>query len=299
MQPLNTDTLPDIPKTLVDRAKLSHFKTEDDFMGLTIDLTIETGQYVCVAACTTGKEEFWGRDEAAVGGNMVRMYKLIDAMLDETCKRRGEMSFTLARLIFETAVNVQYLIKNFSKELVESYVEHSLRHEKKLWENIAKQIIERNGILLPIEERMQKSIQRAFDASGITLDDVDLKNKSPWGNQNLYEKAKAVELDALYLAAFGGTSHGIHGAWEDIYGNHLNWDGKRFTPNLSWGTPRPQLLLSLCPVIIETVLSYFRFVSEGLAEHLFRERLEDLVSRIWSVNSAHEAYLSGKTWPEI
>ncbi|MDR9764410.1 DUF5677 domain-containing protein [Rhizobium redzepovicii] len=299
MLPLTTETMPEISKVAVDVAAMAEFTSEEGFMSLAVDLAIETGQYVCVAACTTGKEQSWSRDQAAIGGNMVRIYKLIDAMLDQHCKLRGETSFMLARLVFETIVNVRYLIANFSPALIDSYVEYSLRHEKKLWDDIAKNIVKRNGVVLPIEERMQKSIERAFDAACLSIDAIDPKKKSPWGNRNLYEKAQAVSLDALYLSAFGGTSHGIHGAWEDICGNNLHWDGSRFTPNIEWSMPRPQLLLALCPVIVETVYMYFEFIGEDSARDMFAEPLQNLVDRIASVSAAHEAYLGGKTWPNI
>ncbi len=299
MQPLNNETKPEISKVAIDVATIAKFTTEHEFMSLTIDLAIETGEYVCVAACTTGKEHSWTRDQAAIGGNMVRIYKLVDAMLDQHCKLRGETSFILARLVFETIVNVRYLITNFSTDLIDSYVEYSLRHEKKLWDDIARRIVKRHGIVLPIEERMQKSIERAFEAAGLSIEAVDSKRKSPWGNRNLYEKAQAVGLDALYLSAFGGTSHGIHGAWEDIYGNNLHWDGSRFTPNIKWSTPRPQLLLALCPVVAETVFIYFEFISRDLADGMFAAPLQDLTDRIATVSAAHEAYLAGKTWPNI
>ncbi|MGM4912639.1 DUF5677 domain-containing protein [Rhizobium sp. 768_B6_N1_8] len=299
MDQLNSETLPKIEKTAVDAEAMRGFTSESEFMGLTVGLAVETGQYVCIAASTTGEEPSWNRDQAAIGGNMVRMYKLVDAMLDQTCKHRGEMSFLLARLVFETIVNVQYLIRNFSTSLINSYVEHSLRHEKKLWNDIAQQIVARDGILLPIEDRMQQSIERAFSASGVRMDDVDPKNKAPWGNRNLYQKAEAVGLDALYLSMFGGGSHSIHGSWEEIYGNHLDWDGSRFTPNLEWQRPRPQVLLTICPVIVESVFSYFTFISHKLADELFADPLYDLLQRITSVSTAHEAYLAGKTWPEI
>jgi hypothetical protein len=299
MDQLTSDTFPRIEKVVVDAEAMAAFKSEVDFMGLTVSLAVETGQYVRVAASTTGEQPSWSRDQAAIGGNMVRLYKLVDAMLDQTCKHRGEMSFMLARLVFETVVNVRYLIANYSTELVNSYVEHSLRHEKKLWENIAQQIVSRNGILLPIEDRMQQSIERAFKAAELPMDKVDLKNKAPWGNRNLYQKADAVGLDALYLSAFGGGSHNVHGSWEEIYGNHLEWDGSRFTPNLQWQQPRPQVLLALCPVVIDTVFAYAAFISPRLADELFATPLHDLVNRIISVSVAHETYLAGKTWPEI
>ncbi|MBY5341458.1 hypothetical protein E0H35_12085 [Rhizobium leguminosarum bv. viciae] len=299
MDQLTSETFPKIERTAVDAEAMAGFTSESDFMDLTVRLAVETAEYVCIAASTTGPEAFWNRDQAAIGGNMVRTFKLMDAMLDQTCKDRGEMTFLLARLVFETVVNVQFLIQNFSTSLVNSYVEHSLRHEKKLWNDIAQRIVARNGILLPIEDRMQQSIERAFSASGMEIDDIDPKNKAPWGNRNLYQKAEAVGLDALYLSMFGGGSHSIHGSWEEIYGNHLNWDGSRFTANLEWQAPRPQLLLAICPVIIEAVFAYFTFISQQLADELIADPLTDLLERVTSVSAAHERYLAGKTWPEI
>ena len=52
--------------------------------------------------------------------------------LDLTSKRREEISFIFARLIFETSVNIRFLIANFSKKLINTYVKSALRHERKL-----------------------------------------------------------------------------------------------------------------------------------------------------------------------
>jgi hypothetical protein len=291
----------DIKRTEIDWGAVKKFNTEEQFMEVCVSLVIEVASYVCLAAGTTGQERTWDRNQACIGGNMVRLYKLLNAFLDQTCQRRLEITFLLARLIFECVVNIKYLVENYSPELIESYVSYSLRHERRQRNSIESNIASRNGIILPIEDRMFKSIDRAVRAAGITLTDINLNNKKPWGGKNFYERTKAVGLDQLYSAAFGGGSHIIHGNWQDLYGNHLEWDEQtnRFSPKLKFTRPRPQYLTTIALVVIQVVPMYFTFMGgEGVGEH-FATLLEDLDSRVTRLVHAHEAYLGGKSWPEI
>jgi hypothetical protein len=120
----------EVERVEVDPAKIATFATEQEFVGLAVSLMIELASYSCIAATTLGPSQVWDRDHAAVGGNMVRLYKLLVSLLDQTCQRREEISWILGRLIFETAVNIRYLIANFSQELIDSYVKHALRQER-------------------------------------------------------------------------------------------------------------------------------------------------------------------------
>ena len=102
----------EVERVEVDAAKMAAFTNEDDFLSLAVSLMVEVASYSFVAATTLGASPVWDRDRAAVGGNMVRLYKLLDSFLDQTCQRREEISWILGRLIFETAVNIRYLIAN-------------------------------------------------------------------------------------------------------------------------------------------------------------------------------------------
>ena len=148
---------------------------------------------------------------------------------------------------------------------------------------------------------MLKSIERSATIAEVSLDDIDLKDKRPWGGKNIFERARDVGLDAMYLAAFSGVSHNIHGNWHDLYGHHLSFDERtaRFSPDLTWSRPRPQLLSSMALVVARVVDEYFRFIaSQEVARHV-RECLEDFESRVQIFVEGHEGFLGGKTWPEI
>src|SRR5262245_14243087 len=188
------DVPPEVKRVDVDLDKVATFTTEEEFTDLAVSLMIEVASYSCVAANTLGTSISWDRDHAAVGGNMVRLYKLLDSFLDQTSRRRDEIAWILGRLIFETAVNIRYLIANFSEELVDSYVQHALRQERRLFDLLHANIRKRGQPLLPIENRTLKSIDRAAAAAGISLGDVDTTDGRPWGGKNIREKTAEVGL---------------------------------------------------------------------------------------------------------
>ena len=85
------------------------------------------------------------RNQAVLGGHLVRLYKLIGALLDQICQRRREITFIIARLAFECIVNIGFLIKFGDAATYDSYVRYSLRQEKRLLDRISKEIEGRHG----------------------------------------------------------------------------------------------------------------------------------------------------------
>jgi hypothetical protein len=293
---------PKIEQVEVVPEKLAASTREAPFVELSFNLLREAGSYVCLAASITGPNPAWDRDQSVVGGNMVRIFKLISGLLDQASQDRLETSVIFARLIFETCVNVRYLVVNFSPELVDSYIRHSLRHERKLNDKIQDSIRQRGGAALPVEERMLKSLERTERIAGVALSRIDLKDKSPWGAKHLHDKAKHVGLGEAYLAAFGGLSHNVHGSWQDIYQYQLattDDEEAEFRPNLEWARVRPQYLFGLAMIVTGTVGNAARFLGGEYALSQIVDKLSDLELRIKLGSSAHEAYLSKKRWPEI
>jgi hypothetical protein len=258
---------PTVNRVNVDPAEVANYRSESQYVALSSRLLKEVASYVCLAACTMGTNPGWSRDQAAVGGNMVRLFKLIAALLDQTAQRRRETSHILVRLAFEAVVNVRYMTAHFSPALIESYIRHSLRHERRLWDTINDNIAKRGGEVQPIEQRMLKSLDRTERVAGISLGSVDPKDNRYWGGKSLREKAKIVGLDSAYLMVFGPMSHNVHGAWHDLYQFHLKTDGAGgFIPNLDWGRPLPQVLFAIGVIAVEAVHDFVDFRGQARIE---------------------------------
>lgn len=174
---------PVIDRVDVSPERIASFKSERDYVGLGLDLMIEAGSYITIAACILGSDGTWTRDQAVIGGNMVRLYKLFSAMLDQTVQHRRETSFILARLAFETIVAIRFLLQEYGPELVDSYVKHSLDHERRLLAAMEQNISARSGLTLPIEDRMRRSIDRIFRSSALTLQELPAKRERDWGGK--------------------------------------------------------------------------------------------------------------------
>ncbi len=286
-----------IKKVAIQEEKIKEFASEKNFLDLSINILIEAGSFVCVAAnlYPIDRKE-WNRDEAILGGHLVRLYKLVSAMLDQTTQLRRETTYIFARLAFECIINLRYLIKHASTELFNSYVEHSLKHERKLRTRILKGIKERGGEKLAIENRMLNSIDKSFKISGANPNNMTHQGPKNWGNKNIYEKADDLGLADVYLAALGGGSHSIHGNWQDLLDFHLitNHDNCTFKSDLKWHFPSPQVLNALSLHATLTIIDYMIWINHPEFPEEVVNALVELQNRILLLDKLHEAFLSSQ-----
>lgn len=277
----------------VSAERLEAFTCEDDFNGLTVELLIEVGCFICVAGnlmpAATGR---WTRNQAVLGGHLVRLYKLISALLDQICQHRQEIIYVLARLAFECIVNLRYLIKFADDPKVfDSFVTYSLRQEKKLHDRIQNDI-QLGGKVLPVHTRMLNSIAKAVKASGARIEELSSSHPRNWANKNLFERAQAIGLDESYIGTFGGPSSSVHGNWGDLLTFQLqtNHSEGTFTPHFEWWNPRPQIATGVAFLAVAAARDYFNFMGEGPVEFM-DERFDELSDRIRAAAKAHESFL--------
>lgn len=289
---MDESSLPDIQRVDIDEATLRTFSSEDEFVGLSVDLLVEADSYVCMAANLFSNPEMaWDREHAVIGGHMVRFYKLLSGLLDQTCQRRRETSFVFARLAFECIVNTLFLIENNAPQLARSYVNHSMRYERRLRKRVRENIERRGGKVLDIERRMLASIERSAEHSGIDLDAPDERDKN-WGGKNLFQKAESVGLGDAYLGAFAGPSHSVHGNWQDLLEYHLEPIGSGlYRPEFGWHRPRPQLLTTLATLSADATEAYLDFIGGGGMDSVV-EDLDDLRERIHRFVLLHDEFLT-------
>ena len=288
-------TLAELDRTPVDETELSSFVNEAQHYGVAFNLFRETAGCVCILASTSvGPEPTWNVEQAVLGGHLVRMFKLMKFVMEESIECRDEMLSVLVRLLAECVINLRYLIRNGSTELIQSYLAYSLRHEKDLADLIRTNVRDRSGVELPIEARMLRSIQRTFDNSQFPEESLPLKKVRNWGGKNLFEKAQNVELGGAYLAIFGGPSRNVHGGWHDLLQYHLECEVPGvFKPNLEFNRPRPQAIYSLTYLIAETLFEYAELLGHPSLGPV-RDRVTDIAERNQLATDSHERYLVAK-----
>lgn len=284
----------EIQKIKVDQETFLKFSCEDDFNKLSFDLLKEASSYLIIASCLMPEEGYWNRDQAIVGGNAVRLYKLIVAFLDQVSQKKEEVSLAMMRLIYEAIVNLTYLIENASKKLFDSYVLYSLQNDKKLYDTINQNIENRGGDKLPIEKRMLTSIKRMFDKSEIEIEDFNETKIRNWGDKNLFDRAVDVKLDDLYSAFFKNGSNSIHGNWVDILRYHINHSELGFEPELTWKRPKPQVSFAISLLVSEVVTKYFDYIGNVQATEFIKNMMDNLMKRISISDQAHEEFLQKK-----
>jgi hypothetical protein len=288
-------TISEIDETTINESELVSFVSEAQHYRVAFNLFRETAGYVCVLANTTvGQSPSWNIEQAVLGGHLVRMFKLMRFAMEESIEHRDELLSVLVRLLAECVINLRYLIKNNSQELIRSYLAYSLQHEKDLASLIRTNVADRGGIELPIEARMLGSINRTFEKSQFPEKSLPTKKVRNWGDKNLFEKAKDVELGDAYIAIFGGPSRNVHGGWHDLLQYHLKCEAPGvFSPKLEFSRPRPQVVYSLTYLISETLQKYVELLAHPAVRPV-AVRLTSLIERNQLASDLHERYLVAK-----
>jgi hypothetical protein len=289
----------DVPRVEVNPEVIKTYTTDDQYMNLLVELTKEAGSLISVVACLVqrnSEQEFepWPRNKAILCALVVRLAKLFTGFLDSVCKDKFEFVLIYARLMYESCVNLRFLIAQDDAETYDDFVQYSLSFEARFLQKINSNISAR-GYRLPIEDRMVASIQRSFSASNVTVEEMAGK-KYQW-RHGLDQRARKVSLEDPYLGLFSLPSHAVHGNWEHLLRYNLREKGEGFLPETSWHPARPQVLGGPMILCLETGRIYLRHMfAEDTAR--LEDELADLKDRFKVVANLHEALLQTQSEPE-
>lgn len=284
-----------IPKTEADVEKIKKYDDEDQFMSLAVELFKEVAQITCILSCAYRLDDKnnprkWFRDEAILGGLMIRLSKLQIALLDQVCQKRLEIANIIFRCIGENLINLRYLLGEGKVDLYEEYIEYSLREEKRLL-NTMRANIRQRGYELPIETRMKMSIERAFHKSLFSPAKVNETKWKSWGDK-IFERAKKANMEEIYFAMFSLPSHAVHGNWQDLITYHLEYENGEFAPRTEWGYPRPQPLFAAALLSAEINKLY---LDEILPECSDKDKIDDILDniaiRVRVTDEVHEQFM--------
>lgn len=287
-----------IYKVPVNSEELLITNREGPFIHLGVELLKELAQYLAILGCMyklddNNNPRLWTRNEAILGGMMIRIVKLMHGFLDNVCKNRMELANIFTRCLAETAVNLKYLLTFQSDELFDEFVAYSLRTEKRFFEEIESNIEER-GHEIPIEIRMKKSIQKSFESSGITPELINSSERSVWGG-SIFNRFKKLGLKDFYVGVFGLHSHFVHGNWQEILRYHLELTEGQYLPNPEWDSPSSQPLFAIGFIVGVTALQYLSEFAPDCEDKAFiNTALEDCIDRTLKADELHEQYLQRK-----
>jgi hypothetical protein len=286
--PINA-MLPDVVE--VDAAILEQCTRDSRFLPLAFELYSEaTGVLaLCGGLAKIANQEF-GRNQAICAGSLVRVAKFMRAVLVLAAdNHHAEVMYALMRPIAESAVTVRFLAAKDDEKLYTRFVEYSLGPERELYDIIQRNIGERGGTVLPIEQQMLDSINVYCERSGLKITDISPKDPD-WGG-NVRQRLDAIGAPDAYAALLRGPSHAIHGSWVDLMMRHLSYEDGKFSPALESDGPDVRFMLPIARFVLVAAHEYLTtFYGDHAQLRPLRERIADLDRRLSQLDNAHRAW---------
>jgi Family of unknown function (DUF5677) len=266
---------------VVDDDALARARSEGPFAHEAVDVLKELLQSVTLVARVRrvdqeGEPRSLSRDEAILAGQMVRLAKLHQGLLEYCSPPRMELFAFVLRGAVETAVNLRYLLKHGSPAVFDAYVHDSLRLDRQLHDRINETVKARGGAVMPMEYGLLEGIERAFRTAGVALDGVSAKSRAAWTEGGIKGRFRALGLEHLYGSYFAVQSNYVHGAWQELYEHHLTMhaDGG-FLPCPEYEDLAVPPLLMATDVLAGAAVDYLRAVAPPVDD---RQVLEDRIA---------------------
>jgi len=283
--------LAEIDIWIKDAPSPGSFQRNDDFMGFTLELMNYALYLLRVGASLAPNERVanigFSKQKAIVVGHLVRLAKLYEGLLVHISKHQAELAAIFARLIFETAVRMEYLMKS-NKKSFRSFVFISYRAEKEMLEDLSDKA--KNRPLIKIEKRMMRKIKSRLKKDEISIG--ELMNNKNWklDGKDFRSILKHLGRGLTYSYVFGSASHSIHGDWHEISLHHLEKDGRYYQPKLDYAAPDPRLACPLTQVCLEVLLAYLKW-SKCDPDEMISPVVLKLLELNQAVDIAHENML--------
>jgi hypothetical protein len=197
------------PRVAVNREVLEKL-SDQELMQVSIQLYREASLTIQACAQNHAPAKLTDRSRAICCGLLVRLGKYmlaVDTLVthQDSC---ADVLMAINRCMFESAVNVTYLLHVDTPEVYEDFVKKGLGPEREYHDLVQQNIAQRGGVMTPMEDRILQSILRVIERSGVQIEDVPVKHQE-WG-VNMREKIKEIGWDGMYVTYRIG-SHAVHG----------------------------------------------------------------------------------------
>ena len=233
----------------------------------------------CNAYYEEGNGPTISRNQAVGLGLLSRISKIMVSVLKlSSVQEHGETVQILNRCIFESSIDLQYLLMKHDDTIYQRFVKSGLRSERELYDIIQENIDNRNGQELGIERDMLLSIARTCEDSGVKIEEINV-NSGSWGG-SYRDRLNALGLGDWYPILQGVTSQSVHGSWSDLIRNHLDKTDNGYLPKADHKHTDGEIFGPMAIFATNAAKAYIdRFFNERDAQPLVA-RLDDLQRRI-------------------
>ncbi len=272
-------------------SELPRLSTDVEFMRFSVEIMnralylLRTG--VSLSPDAESAKRGVSRNRAIPLGHLVRLMKLFECFLIHSCENRVEICMIFLRLIFETSIRLEYLLKA-KRSTFRNFVLVSYRPEKEHLADLKSKAKQRP--LIPIEKRIYRSVAKCLRRDGVSQSTLgqnrtwDLDGKS---FRMLLKDAAYAEWGYSYL--FGNGSHFIHGDWRDLSLHHLRRRGRWYQPRPGYKHPDPRVTCAATGICLTTLVRFLRW-NRSDPDHFVGPIAERLGALNRALDEAHELY---------
>lgn len=231
-----------------------------------------------------------GRNHAIIVGHYARSIKLMKSLVRQIADGHGgDQQLSISREFMDSLSTVMYLLADPGDgSRYDSYVMDSLIAEREFLKDVRTQIAGRENIVLPIEDRINRSIHETLAAAGVKEEDIQSRKANGWPSA----QTRLDLLGPTAYAAYRTGSGAVHGSFNDIYKHHLDQVDSGFEIELRPQPFRPQPLLSMALFSLITLDDYSRnFLGRPLPAEIATRRTE-LIQTLYRVDELHEKWLN-------
>lgn len=232
------------------------------------------------------------RDHAIVVGHYARMVKLMKSLIRQLADGHGgDQQIAINREFMDSVSTVQYLMSDPGDGTrFTSYVMDSLIAEREFLKDVREQVTQRGDRMIPIEERINRSIAETLAAAGVREEDIPARRNNGWPSA----QTRMELLGPTAYAAYRTGSGAVHGSFTDIYKNHLTEASEGFEIELRPQPFRPQPLLTMAMLALLTLNDYsIMFLGLPLPATM-EDRGRALMELLWRVDKLHERFLNDR-----
>lgn len=266
-----------------------HCSNEDDFLDLSIKLAnfIRGASTLIIHSIPYDRAstfESYSRLESTVVGNIVRLFKLYDALTFNLSNNFTEIAAILSRLISETGGYLNYLI-NSNDDTKKKYI--LISHKSNAFQLKELLNIKSERDLQPIEQRMYERIHRLLKEDEINEEEILNNRQWKLDGKTTEQLLQRVE----YNFVFRGMSVHVHGSWHDLSIYHLSSKGDGYLPRTEFYPPDTRYLNPISIMMIRD-LKTFLVWNKSDPQNILRQLLDDLLEKALEIETYHERYFN-------